>query len=369
MRQKKFTFQDLKKRSATELERIRQVMSFNVGDWKRTRLETALGKRLAKATLLDDGKHQDHAKLMARRFQKRWGGLTNDQVTDQLRFLTILDSVIPVDTERIVKACEALERGIKYVLTRNKYDLMKIEIIGCVELEIVNLSHTNKKVSKTTPIPPLLRRTDRVTRIAQALQVQSSFTKLDEAENEQRKLNVLRAMREKASPHTLYNPIDETKSWVLIHFHGLVHLRGSDEGRDALYEWFVKKLRRYWKLPYAVELKKTFERQGNRKKFGDIADYITKGGNPRLRYETQFGQGTSDIDMTERAMWKQGYRGVDSVDGRETWMEDSIGLTVGEIEVLGKSIYRLMKRNSRGDGYVIDSNRFKKSSRFNRRRC
>jgi hypothetical protein len=57
MEQKMVSIQDLRKRSAKDFERLRQATSFNVGDWKRTRLEKSLGKRLAKGTLLDDGKH------------------------------------------------------------------------------------------------------------------------------------------------------------------------------------------------------------------------------------------------------------------------------------------------------------------------
>lgn len=52
-------------------------------------------------------------------------------------------------------------------------------------------------------------------------------------------------------------------------------------------------------------------------------------------------------------MWKQGYRGFDDEVGEESSMEDSIGLTVGETETLGKAIYRSMKRNRRGDEYVL----------------
>lgn len=112
-----------------------------------------------------------------------------------------------------------------------------------------------------------------------------------------------------------------------------------------------------------MELKKTFEKQSPRTKFATIADYITKCGNENLRYETRFGRGTSLVDVTERAMWKQGYRGIDEEDGEESAMEDNIGLTVGEVGALGKAIYRLMKRNQRGDGYVLQIGHLNSRSR------
>lgn len=348
MKQNTVSIQDLRNRSSKDLERLRRVLSFNVGDWKRTRLEKALGKRLAKGTLLDDGKHQEHTELMFRRFQKQWGYLTKDEATKHLRFLTILDRLVEVDVESMVWACEHLMVWIKHVLNT---ELRNIGIIGCVEMEIVNLGHSEKSAEESFQITHTLR----------GSQAKSSLSALDE--NEHRKLNVLRAMRDQVAPSTLFEPTDNTKSWVLIHFHGLVHLGGTVDGIDTLHERVVKKLRRHWKLPYAVELKKTFEKQQARTKFAAIADYITKCGNERLRYETRFGRGTSLVEVEQRALWKRGYRGIDEEDGDESAMEDSVGLTVGEVEALGKAIDRLMKRTRRGDGYVLQIGHFHSRSR------
>ena len=348
MEQKTNSIQDLRTRSAKNFERLRQATSFNVGDWKRTRLEKALGKRLAKGTLLDDGKHQEHTELMFRRFQKHWGSLTKDEATKHLRFLTILDRLVEVDVESMVWAGEHLMVWIKHVLNT---ELRQIGVIGCVEMEIVNLSHNEKKALESTKITHALR----------GSLAASSLSTL--GENEQRKLNVLRAMRDHVSPSTLYRPTDNTKTWVLIHFHGLVHLSGTGDDIDALHERVTKKLRRHWKLPYAVELKKTFEKQQVRTKFAAIADYITKCGNERLRYETRFGRGMSQVEVEQRVLWKQGYRGIDKEEGEESAMEDGVGLTVGEVEALGKAIDRLMKRNHRGDGYVLQIGRFNSHSR------
>ena len=348
MEQNTVSIQDLRKRSAKNLERIRKATSFNVGVWKRTRLERSLGKRLAKGTLLDDDKHQEHAQLMFRRFQRQWGYLTKDEAAKNLRFLTILDRLVEVDVEAMVGAGEHLLDWLKHVLNS---ELRNIGVIGCVEMEVVNLSHSEKKALESSQNTHALHGSG----------AKSSLPTLDD--NEHRKLNVLRKMRHQVAPGSFFHPTDNTKSWVLIHFHGLVHLNETGDGIDALHDRVAKKLRRHWKLPYAVELKKTFENQPARTKFAAIADYITKCGNERLRYETQFGRGMSEVDVTERAMWKQGYRGIDAVDGIESSMEDSVGLTVGEVEALGKAIYRLMKRNHRGDGYVLQMGRFASQTR------
>ena len=345
MKQNEFSFQDLKKRSATELTRVRQAIPFKVGDWKRTRLKTALGQQLAKATLLDDDTHQEHAERMAQRFETQWGHLTKGEIQDDLRFLTILDRVVPVDLETMVQACESLEAVIKDVLTSES---RHIEMIGCVEMEVVNLSYTKKKVSETTPS------TQTPSGIDQGAQVQASSIELDEDGNEQRKLNVLQKMVEQASGYSLPHRTDETQSWVLIHFHGLVHLGGPADGKNALCERVVTKLRSQWTFPYAVVLKRTFRKQGKQEKFRKVADYITKCGNEELRYVTRFGRGMSSADIEARALWKQGYRGDDTLDdGKETSMEDSVSLTVGEVEALGKAIYRLMERKSLGEGYIM----------------
>lgn len=350
MEQKTLSIQDLRKRSAKEIERLMRAKPFNVGGWKRTRLESTLGKRLAKGTLLNDTKHQEHAELMVRRFQKQWGYLTKDGANKHLRLLTILDRVVEVDADAMVGACEHLMVWIKHVLNT---ELRHIGIIGCVEMEIVNLSHNEKKARALSQSTHTLRGS----RAKSSLSISS----LDD--DEHRKLNVLRAMRDQVAPGTLFQPTDNTKSWVLIHFHGLVYLSECVDGIDTLHERVAKKLRRHWKLPYAVELKKTFEKQSVRTKFAKIANYITKCGNEHLRYETRFGRGMAEAEVEHRALWKRGCRGIDAVDGEEDSMEDTIGLTVGEVEALGKAIDRLMKRNHRGDGYVLQIGRFNGQTR------
>ena len=195
MKNKTINFQDLRKRSSKDLARLRRATSFNVGDWKRTRLETALGKRLAKGTLLDDSKHQEHAELMFRRFQKQWGSLTKDEATQRLRFLTILGTLVEVDADEMVAACEHLMVWINRVLNT---ELRNIGIIGCVEMEIVSFSHSEKRTVEPVGITHALR---------------GSKTKLLLSvvdEDEQRKLNVLRAMRDHVAPSTLYQPTDNT---------------------------------------------------------------------------------------------------------------------------------------------------------------
>ena len=97
--------QNLRARSSKDFEKLRRAMSFNVGDWKTTRLVKALGKRLAKATLLDDDTHQEHTDRLFRRMSKEWGYLSQEQATKHLRLLTILDTVVEVDAEKMYEAC------------------------------------------------------------------------------------------------------------------------------------------------------------------------------------------------------------------------------------------------------------------------
>lgn len=329
------SIQNLRARSSKNLERLRRAISFNVGDWKKTRLVKALGKRLAKATLLDDSRHQEHADRLFRRFRREWGYLSQEEATKHLRFLTILDTVVEVDANKMYEACRALEHRIDFLL-RN--DSNRIGCIGCVEMEIVNLGHSEKRMEEVSANPHTGQSSE-----AQSLR-----------RNEQRKLAVLRAMREQVAPNTLFHQNDPTKSWVLIHFHGLLYLNGAtDTDIVTLCQRIGKNLRREWSIPYAVELKRTFDEQTTRRKLLAVADYITKGGNERLRYETRFGRGTSSLDVMERAMVKQGCRGIDRDTGEECAIEDTIGLTLGEVEALGKTIHRLMKRTYRRDGYVL----------------
>jgi hypothetical protein len=308
-------------------------MPFKVGDWKKTRLLKALGKRLAKATLLDDRTHQEHADRMLRRFRKEFGHLNQEESNKHLRLLTILDTVVEVDADQMYEACQVLEHRIKLTL---EHESKRIGCIGCVEMEVVNFRQSEKSMTLSEN-----------THAGNGSRAQTVKT------NEQRKLNVLRVMREHTSPTTLFHQNDPTKSWVLIHFHGLLYVDGAtDADIETLCQRIAKNLRRTWPIKYAVELKRTFSKQRTQKKLFAIADYITKGGNERLRYETRFGRGMSLVEVNECAMLKKGFHGID-VDGGKCATEDTIGLTVGEIEALGHTIHRLMKRTHRHDGYVL----------------
>lgn len=329
-----YTIRNLRRRSSKDLERVRQAMPFKVGDWKKTRLVKALGKRLAKTTLLDDRTHQEHADQMFRRFRKEWGHLNQEESNKHLRLLTILDTVVEVDADKMYEACQLLEHRIKLTL---EHESKRMGCIGCVEMEVVNFGQSERSLTLSAN-----------THTGHGSGAQSLKA------NEQRKLKVLQAMREHVAPTTLFHQNDPTKSWVLIHFHGLLYVDGAtDTDIETRCQRIGKSLRRTFPIKYAVELKRTFKQQPLQKKLLYIANYITKGGNERLRYETRFGRGTSSVDAMERAIAKQGYGGLDGDGEEDHALEDTIGLTVGDVEALGHTIHRLMKRTHRRDGYVL----------------
>ena len=86
----------------------------------------------------------------------------------------------------------------------------------------------------------------------------------------------------------------EPHSGVLVHFHGIVDLGGNPSLRE---EWLRKraaKIVAWQRSPYQVEIKRLFKDRTVMENIRDIASYVTKGGNEKLRYNAGFGRDLDD---------------------------------------------------------------------------
>lgn len=300
-------FKQLKQSKANNLQRLRHSLGFKSGSHKRKRLVLAVGGKLAKRTILNSSTHIQHQDKLFIRFKKAWNGLNEQQARERLRFVTILHTVCAVQTEAILRAVEEMEAQLRSTLSQ---EIEQIGILGVSEVEIVNLGLYGK----------------------------------EDAEDEARKGQVLRQMAQRTGMKgagTVYTEMTGEEHLALVHFHGIIDLGPQ----AAITEKNLQDaLRKTWKGPWCVELKRMFTNQLVVKNLRKIAGYVTKGGNDTLRFRKQFG--TETPEALELAMAKEGYAESGEYD-------DHQGLSVGEVSVLVKVYDALMDRNSTREGYLF----------------
>lgn len=306
------TFIKLKRKSESgeALRELQQLVRYDLGTHKKTRLKIAgVGDC---RTLLNRDVADKHAKMLAEEFNKRAWKIGSD-ADKRLKFVTILQSTVDPTIECVEAAVEQLEGEYHRV-----FGGMKLWSRGTIELEIVNLE--------------LLRRISRM------------------SDNEARKLNVLEDLRELKELQGLLIAEERDKSKVLVHCHTVV-----DFGRD--YHENMEEARErierygYWKRArYQVKFEGLFKNRKTSNNLTKIAEYVTKGGNENLRYNAGFGRDLAE-DL-EAKIWRDGLGRVDK--GGET-IEDERGLNVAEVRALDELYRWLMARRRGNRGYLITS--------------
>ncbi len=289
-------FDKLKRRSkGEELKRLQKHIRFGIGTHKNKKLRQALGSR-ARSTLLDEGVSKTHSARLLKQFLWRWGNLKKEDAQDRLKLWTVLDSVVALDEEKILSAVDSMRARLDAVCRQVK----GIEVIGAVEIEIVNIKKM-KQLSST----------------------------VDEA----RKLNVILSLIP-VSEKSLFAESHDT--WALVHFHGVVDL-GSNA--DAKLELLRESAKRWWSDKFQVQLKPLHEDKTLRTSLTNIARYLVKGGNENLIYKIGFGWDAAE--NLERQMLKSGKSklGLD-FEG----FTNEMSLTMDEVRVLGTVVDRMMGR-------------------------
>jgi hypothetical protein len=284
-------------------------MRLNLGVHKRIRLMRA-GCGESKS-LLHDGIAEHHSKLLLDDYKKRWGNLKRELALEQLRFLTVLHSVVPLNQFDVMRAVKQMESALERVFKGTG-----AKLLGAVEVEIVNIA--------------LLRKIG------------------SHGENETRKLNVLERITVSGadSGSRIAGAQD---SGVLVHFHGIVDFGGRNSLlREDQLRKGTKKIAVWQRSPYQVEMKRLIKEKAVQRNLRDIASYITKGGNERLRYNASFGRDLAE-DL-EAKIWRAGTGRADK--GGET-VADELGLTVGEIKLLDDIWSALMARKRNKRGYLV----------------
>ncbi len=305
---------------------------FYVGSHNKVRLRKALAVTgnldLAETTLLTPSIHKIHSDRLAERYLRKWNQVRSachntDQARARFRFLTILDCLEVPDPDIAIKTIVAFKEALAEVSDA----CVGIWMLGAVELEMVSLEimRDNRKLTTT-------------------------------ASGEMRKLDVCEALLKR-----LPKKHQNVPSYLLIHFHGLVS--AVSEHRFDLFEQRLKAVKKWAKIPRAIELKRLSTQFKGRKKpmesnLKDIARYITKGGNDwignkaYLRYKLSFdGRDTSDEEAWVQENWRKNE--ILKQERIEDGLEDALSLNHHEISCLAEVIDRMMQLKRNRIGYLV----------------
>lgn len=290
----------LQKLKETPVERLASLQSItrpDLGTHKKTRLSQAGCHE--SVSILHDSVSSQHAALLTDDFRQVFGQ-SEDQ--SNLRFVTILHSVVPIDAGRTSASVAEMESEIHRQLASTG-----VHLLGAVEVEVVNLD--------------LMRR------------IKASTG------GQARKLTVLERLIDCAD--------DTLDIGLLVHFHGVLDFRNSKlqdgEIRNRLQQ------SPFWsRSGHQVEVKALFSKSSITTNLANIAAYITKGGNERLRYNPGFGR--DPVDQLEASIWRKGTGRKEY--GAET-VTDERALSFTEITTLDEVWRTLMDRAPDDRGYLV----------------
>jgi hypothetical protein len=282
------------------VDAMRKLDRFDIGVHKGTKLVKSVGRKLAKTTLLDKKISEKHAARLQKQFVRRWGTLTKEEMLERLRLWTVLHSVCEVDENPIAGHVDAM----KHALATACISVKGIEVIGVVEIEIVNLG--------------LMRQ----------------YALSGNDDDEARKLLVIEAMMNRQISNGHLDEGDQDRCLALVHFHGVVDLGTNVEGK---LKTISNASRSEWKEAYQVQFGGFHSRKTVASNLKFIARYLVKGGNEALIYK--FGFGWDKVERLEARMLKTGKVAMGS--DFEGYVND-MSLAKTEIAVLVRTIDRMM---------------------------
>ena len=150
------------------------------------------------------------------------------------------------------------------------------------------------------------------------------------------------------------------KSWMMVHFHGIVDLgKNADKKHAAL----GQSLRSIWDKTLEVDIKHFHGDKTIYNNLNNLAKYSTKGGQENLLYKIHFGWDSLitmerqmikfDKKLKKKIIDKNDSVHSDDIAEYDDFVENTISLNMFEIDILCKSYNRLMDSNGSTwrDGY------------------
>jgi hypothetical protein len=339
------TFKELKEGRAAQFESVKASAlqaRMTIGRNQEKALDKCLvlaGKRnLLGKTLLARGIRQEHSEFMANRLlalaekifqsapQNMSGYRTLDElVRARLQFVTVLHEVCPLDLNAVGDSARSLIEKFNDVASLLKRQRLGCSFVGAIEVEIVSMKMMRDAHQEDNEIVAGAGR---------------------------RKLKVLESMLGRSHKFRIAPTV------ALIHCHGIIDLGrcSCDEFRDGL--------QKIWAKPYQVEVKNLSEQYRGKKKsvtanLRDIAGYITKGANDRvkdgisLHYKLSFEKDMESIEDQMTRDWRKVGSAI-RAEALSEGLEDPKSMTMAEIAFHAEAIDLLMGLRRNRMGYVIN---------------
>lgn len=247
--------------------------TFKKGTHYQTKIKSALTgdyEKYIEDSLLSRKIQDNHSKFLIEKCKNKISnhkgkGLDAERLFNRFKFMTIIDSLIHIDHEKVIERIKKFKKQLKMVF-RKKHGLW---VLGAIEVEIINMSNM---------------------RSHQAPSNDHEYRKLNLCEELLIRDNLLIDQR-----HT---------SYALIHFHGIIYSE-NEKTHDDLNSvmgkqknWNFSKrqhqitgLTRYWR----DKLKPL------RTSLSDICKYLTKGGTDRVGQHVylRYKHGYTHLDSSE----------------------------------------------------------------------
>ena len=283
--------------------------------------------------LLSKRIQSEHADSVLEKFKNklknsRAPGQGAEELFCNFRFLTILDSVVPLTKTSAIDQIKSFKKKLKKFFGAYR----SLWVVGAIEVEIVNMSGM---------------------RLLQTIENAEGMRKLKTCEQ-------------------LFNlwvkPEDRNNdSYALIHFHGLMFHRSENELHAINCD--LKRKSEWSKIDYQTMMKRLSREYEGRIKpltlsLEHIARYIVKGGTDRvgkyvyLRYKHNYSNGSIPNDLSELESDLKSDIISEVKDDYSNW--DHMSLTYGETIFLAQLTHSMMYMNrapktdkNRGKGYLI----------------
>ncbi len=335
------------------IKKIAAEQHFDLGRHNAKRLRSSLASvqrfDLLDSTLLSPTRHTEHSENLAKRFIQKWLRVKTKSIMDwetlptmlrggvpkptdkaiagnKFRFVTLLDSLTPVDSTLAFQAAIKMKSDLLDAITSVK----GIWFLGAIEIEVISM----RMMQKISAID-------------------------DNTESEKRKLGVCEILASEYK-NTLFSG---DTSFMLVHIHGVASANNSDK-----FEILRKTLlstERWSRAPRQIEIKKLSEEYFGKAKsmernLTDIARYITKGGNDwyakkaYLRYKLHFqldDKNPIDEETYTAKYWRRDadLKVLHKVEG----ITDQLSMTINEIAQLAIVIDELMGLALDRTGYLV----------------
>jgi len=276
-------------------------------------------------SLVFDEVASEHAKVIERRFLEFMQ--QHKTKPNSLRFVTLLDSVMPMNESLILSRLSEIDTALKLI----QKNLPDVHVFGAYEFELVNFEFINNHASMTGHSPK---------------------------PDSQNKIDVLRMLgAEQTTNGSLEVFKQATGTKVLVHIHALVDFGTDADNNISKFKSAVVQ-RPCWSMhPTQLHIESLFSTKSLSENIRILCEYMTKSGNEQLMYKLFYGRDKDQmtVDELDAAIYRSpfdstGMTRYEQIRQRKLIADDlhdsnPRSLTHREVRFLNDLTYKVMIRN------------------------